>query len=340
MKQYLLIMLALLATMMLPNTVSAATEIEVGGYVSNYSGGEWMFALTSSDGRWYAVYYVQVAKDALVNGKTYTTSELKDSYANYLSNPTNPSATPVTHNFKDCSLTIQMDVEKKKCTILATFTSMKDNGEYVMHYDGKLVEDPQDPIIIITPAKTTMEDDEASKSFSEILPAALCVPYVQPKISDREIEIRAYDAMTTTEVSVVFNVMIDDFDNETYVPEGVYTINDSRSLGTVYAGQGHTEDNSGCVGTYAAKMAGDKVTNRWYVRTGTVTVAKVDDALSLVLDGVNSQGQDVHVQIGSVMTGVHDGCAQQAAVKTLQAGKVMIVREGVMYDMMGREVKD
>lgn len=278
----------------------AATSITCTGYVSNYSGGEYMYALTSDQGNWYVVYYLQIEKDALENGKTYTAAQLQESYANYLANPNNPSATPTTHTFTDCTLTITVDQESKTGVILGTFTSAKDGQDYEIRYEGAINEETKDPGNPGGPIETSMEDDATTDLFlSKALPVSLVMPYMQPMISDKEIELRAYDLDGNYEVSLVFNVGIENFDSETYVPTGTYTISDSGELGTVLAGKGHTLDNTTCIGSYVAQLSGEKVVNRWYPTSGKVIVGKDSEGqLYVVLSAKNSLSHSVELTIG------------------------------------------
>ncbi len=317
-------------------------SIACDAYVSNYSGGEWMFSLTSTNGKWNVVYYVQVAKDGLENGTTYMADKLQTSYARYLENPQNPSAQPVDHPFEDCTFTLLADDETKMGTIDGTFVSKTDGKAYHIHYAGAIHENPVPPTPPTPdPVETTMEDDEAEQDFVAVLPAALATPYTQPMLG--EIEIRCYDANTTKEVSIVFMVDLEDFDQVTYVPAGEYEISSSRVSGTVYAGQGVTLDGSTCIGSYAATMQGEHVSARWYIREGKVTVANYNDELYLHLVGKNSKSQTVDITIGKdPAEGLDDPLSTPYRPliirKCWNGTQLVIIRDSVQYTILGTKL--
>lgn len=317
-----------------------AEEIKIGAYVSNYSGGEWMYALTSEDGHWLVTYYIQIEKDKLENGTIYHAAQLRDSYANYLSNPQNPSAQPTTHMFDDCTFSMTVDEANKTGVIEAMFVSHKDGQTYQVRYSGKIVE----PVVPPTPptpqpVETSMDDDETVLDLNTTLPAVLAMPYTQPMLT--EIELRCYNAQTSQEVSIVFVDSLSRFDEVTYAPVGVYQINSSHEVGTVYAGQGHTMDNSTCVGTYAATMENGLLTARWYVVSGTVTVENHDGKLYMHMLGQNSQGRQVDVTIGEPQPqGLrYDRSTIVQPRKQIREGHVVIVTENEEYTILGTKTK-
>ncbi len=314
-----------------------AEEIAIGDYVSNYSGGEWTYSLTSVDGRWNVVYYVQ--ETTLDNGKVYGKSQLKDSYAQYVDDPLNPMLTPKMHNFSDASFSVNMDAEAKTGTITAMFVSSIDGKTYQLSYSGKMTEeikepDPED----IPDPETSMDADEKEEDLRVVLPADGCIPWTQPKVRPNEIEVRI--ETDTMIVNIAFQVSIDDFDDTTYAPAGEYAIRPAREVGTVYAGKGCTQDGYTYVGTYALRLNEEGVASQaWYIVSGTVTVERNGSSRYIHLTGENSNGKVVEIIIGEEPTeGIHSATQRAIATKRMVGGQVVIERNKTNYTINGIEL--
>jgi hypothetical protein len=127
-----------------------------------------------------------------------------------------------------------------------------------------------------------------------------------------------------------------------YLPEGAttltpgtYPINDSYEASSVAAGM----FSEGVYPSYAAILdAEGYITNVWYLVSGTVTVS---EELNIGVVAKNSLGHDITIAIenGGEGTGVKNVAAEIKAIKSLKAGQLVIIKNGVKYNAVGAIVK-
>ncbi len=89
-------------------------------------------------------------------------------------------------------------------------------------------------------------------------------------------------------------------DSDITLAEGVYTFDQSMSVGTVYASPGLDASGYQAQASFAAKtnVLGFIVGNPWFMETGTVTVAKnADGELTMLVEAKNSYGRDIIINV-------------------------------------------
>jgi hypothetical protein len=138
---------------------------------------------------------------------------------------------------------------------------------------------------------------------------------------------------------------VDHMDSDITVPEGVYPINSSMALGTVYASPG-VAVGGGPIQSYFCYTI-EKEDGIYYDQEGlyclvdgTVTVKKVDGKLSIDVDAVNSYDIPVKLHYNAAATAVDNISAVQVnTVKLLMQGQLYILRNGKTYNATGALVK-
>jgi uncharacterized protein YqkB len=139
---------------------------------------------------------------------------------------------------------------------------------------------------------------------------------------------------------------VDHMDAEITIPEGVYPINRSMALGTVYASPGLAV-GGGPIQSYFCYMYVEN--NELYYDTeglyclvdGTVTVKKVNGKLSFEVDAVNSYNVPVKLYYNVDGTAVENITTDHTnnVVKRLVNGQLLIIRNGKAYNATGALVK-
>lgn len=150
----------------------------------------------------------------------------------------------------------------------------------------------------------------------------------------------AYGVINTTFIR--FNT--DTTDAVTIIPTGVYPVDDSRRLGTVYAGGISTDEKGESVLTpsfYARTwMDGRVVPPLYFMVEGTVSVENRDGYLYIEVNARNSYGRPIHIIYNSNPTPVENVTTPpDRATKILRNGQVLIQRNGKTYTITGAEVK-
>lgn len=124
---------------------------------------------------------------------------------------------------------------------------------------------------------------------------------------------------------------------ETDLPVGKYTINSTTNPKTVLAGY----DDSYLLGSWAGYVDSDESTlyEKWYIERGSVTVS--EDG-SITVNATNSYGRTVKSQLLKADTEAVENVSGQIpqAYKTLRNGQLLIIRNGVVYNLNGTIVND
>ncbi len=138
---------------------------------------------------------------------------------------------------------------------------------------------------------------------------------------------------------------VDHVDSEITVPEGVYPINNSMELGTVYASPG-VAVGGGPIQSYFCYtyVQEDGIyydeAGLYCLVDGTVTVKKVNGKLSVEVDAVNSYDLPVKLHYNSVDNAVENINADNTTIsKRIINGQFVIIRNGQTYDATGALVK-
>ena len=138
---------------------------------------------------------------------------------------------------------------------------------------------------------------------------------------------------------------VDHMDSDITIPEGVYTINSSEALGTVYASPG-VAVGGGPIQSYFCYTI-EKEDGIYYDQEGlyclvdgTVTVKKVNSKLSIDVDAYNSYDLSVKLHFNADATAVEDITVDNTNIsKRLINGQLLIIRNGETYNANGALVK-
>ena len=150
-----------------------------------------------------------------------------------------------------------------------------------------------------------------------------------------------YLALTAADGSdmAAFFFFAEEADEDIVVPAGVYPIDSSEEYGTVYANPGVQGD--GVWPSFYARMLedGSLVTPLWLIVDGTVEVTKTEDGYPyLEVNAVNSYGVEVHIVYDGSATSVDNILVDDhTAEKRIVDGRLMIIRNGEVYDALGNK---
>ena len=138
---------------------------------------------------------------------------------------------------------------------------------------------------------------------------------------------------------------VDHMDDDITIPEGVYPINSSMALGTVYASPG-VAVGGGPIQSYFCYtyVEGEYIyfneEGLYCLVDGTVTVEKVDGKLKVEVDAVNSYDLSVKLRYNEAGTPVENITTDKTNVsKRLVNGQLLIIRNGATYNATGALVK-
>lgn len=128
-------------------------------------------------------------------------------------------------------------------------------------------------------------------------------------------------------------------DGTIFVPAGTYTIDDSQSVGTVYASEGLSEDKH-LMPSYYCTINGQYAEKLYLLVSGTVVVANNNGNLKLTVDALNSKGVKVHIEYDAPYTDLINAKTTLKGVKTMGAdGVIYIQTENNTYNVQGAIVK-
>lgn len=118
---------------------------------------------------------------------------------------------------------------------------------------------------------------------------------------------------------------------------GEYAINTEYEVGTVWAGEG-LDDEGYLTGSYAGVTNSQgELTNIWWLVSGKVTV---EESGVIVVDALNSYDKLIKCQLGkSSEEAVENTAANAKAVKRLENNTLIIEKNGVLYNVLGAELK-
>lgn len=138
---------------------------------------------------------------------------------------------------------------------------------------------------------------------------------------------------------------VDHMDADITIPEGVYPINSSMALGTVYASPG-VAVGGGPIQSYFCYtyVENDGIyfneEGLYCLVDGTVTVEKVEGKLKIDVDAVNSYDLSVKLHYNAAETAVDNLTTDNTNVaKRIVNGQLLIIRNGATYNATGALVK-
>ena len=138
---------------------------------------------------------------------------------------------------------------------------------------------------------------------------------------------------------------VDHMDADITIPEGVYPINSSMALGTVYASPGVAVGGGPIQSYFCYTIVQDDgiyydQEGLYCLVDGTVTVKKVNGKLSIDVDAYNSYDLSVKLHFSADDTAVEDITIDNTNIsKRLINGQLFIIRNGQVYDATGALVK-
>jgi hypothetical protein len=132
-------------------------------------------------------------------------------------------------------------------------------------------------------------------------------------------------------------------DKQVTIPAGVYPINRSLMAGSVLASTGANEDNTVSPSIYATLTDG-YLDELYFMVDGEVMVENKDGHLRVEVNAVNSYGVPVHIvydgtPVNTAVENTHSQSPMTHSHKMLRNGRLLIMKNGAIYDITGAPVK-
>ena len=132
-------------------------------------------------------------------------------------------------------------------------------------------------------------------------------------------------------------------DKAVTIPAGVYPINRSLMAGSVLASTGANEDNTVSPSIYATLTDG-YLDELYFMVDGEVMVENKNGYLRVEVNAVNSYGVPVHIvydgtPVNTAVENTHSQSPMTHSHKMLRNGRLLIMRNGAIYDITGAPVK-
>ena len=132
-------------------------------------------------------------------------------------------------------------------------------------------------------------------------------------------------------------------DKQVTIPAGVYPINRSLMAGSVLASTGANEDNTVSPSIYATLTDG-YLDELYFMVDGEVMVENKDGHLRVEVNAVNSYGVPVHIvydgtPVNTVVENTHSQSPMTHSHKMLRNGRLLIMKNGAIYDITGATIK-
>lgn len=127
-------------------------------------------------------------------------------------------------------------------------------------------------------------------------------------------------------------------DATTVVPTGTYTINYSGNPMTVMASSGISPTGGNVAASFVAKKnmnTGKIEPPLWFLQTGTVVVKSEANGVHVTIDAVNSTGATVNIDVRPTSTDLINVNANANVNKFIESGRVVIMRNGIKYNLNG-----
>ena len=132
-------------------------------------------------------------------------------------------------------------------------------------------------------------------------------------------------------------------DKAVTIPAGVYPINRSLMAGSVLASTGANEDNTVSPSIYATLTDG-YLEQLYFMVDGEVVVENKDGHLRVEVNAVNSYGVPVHIvydgtPVNTAVENTHSQSPMTHSHKMLRNGRLLIMKNGAIYDITGAPFK-
>ena len=133
------------------------------------------------------------------------------------------------------------------------------------------------------------------------------------------------------------------FDNQIGIPEGEYPINSSLLPGTVLASTGIDEEHNAVTPSLYSTFDGEYLDRMYFFVDGSVNISKNDAGkLHLEVNAVNSYLVPIHIVYDAGGTTDVENIRKGNNTNTqkmLLNGQLLILRNGTLYDLVGRNMK-
>lgn len=141
---------------------------------------------------------------------------------------------------------------------------------------------------------------------------------------------------------VVLYFFANKYNHEIGIPEGIYFINNSLQAGSVLASTGiNLDDNSVSPSLYYT-FSGDFIETMYFFVEGKVKVARNEEGkLHLEINALNSYNIPIHIvyEEDPTETDIENVIVDTNASKIVKDGQLFIMKEGIMYNVLGTVVK-
>ena len=180
-----------------------------------------------------------------------------------------------------------------------------------------------------------MTEGSINRTYSDADKVAINTDY----LAQGQLSLTITAADGSDKISVVF--FVEEADAEITIPEGVYPITNTGAAGTVYASPG-VQGNSIYPSFYGVLSATGGITVPCYFMVdGQVVVEKVNGALKVTIDALNSYDVPAHIvyEANPVETAIENVTVNTNASKVVENNQLFIIKDGVKYNVMGSVVK-
>jgi hypothetical protein len=147
---------------------------------------------------------------------------------------------------------------------------------------------------------------------------------------------------TTHNDAVALYIFANHFDAEIGIPEGTYPINSSLQAGSVLASTGINPDDNSVSPSLYYTFSGDYIDTLYFFVEGNVTVTRNKAGkLHLEVNALNSYDIPIHIvyEEDPVETNIENVIIDTNASKIVKDGQLFIMKEGIMYNVLGTVVK-
>ena len=147
---------------------------------------------------------------------------------------------------------------------------------------------------------------------------------------------------TTHNDAVALYIFANNFDAEIGIPEGTYPINSSLQAGSVLASTGINPDDNSVSPSLFYTFSGDYIDTLYFFVEGNVTVTRNKAGkLHLEVNALNSYDIPIHIvyEEDPVETNIENVIIDTNASKIVKDGQIFIMKEGIIYNVLGSVVK-
>ena len=181
-----------------------------------------------------------------------------------------------------------------------------------------------------------MTEGSINRTYSDADQVKLITDYVA-QYGELYLDITAADG--SDKISVAF--LVEATDPAIVIPAGTYPITNTAATGTVFASPG-VQDGSIYPSYYGTlHPQGGLTVPCYFMVDGQVVVEKVNGALKVTIDALNSYDVPAHIvyEANPVETAIENVTVNTNASKMVENNQLFIIKDGVKYNVMGSVVK-